>query len=232
MMVVFAGISFPPFLPQPSILIPHSTRLSPLLPLQAWDVLSMMVKAVVFGGIIADVSCGWGMTSSLTPFPSPLSPLTFFSLLSPPFPLQAWDVLSMMVKAVVFGGIIADVSCGWGMTTQGGAKGVGESTTAAVVISPLPPLSSLFFHSPLSPLPLPHSLLQYGSNLPVLVFFHASWSGPSRMVATYIDQLAPEYAGRVACYKVDTDLSPETAMRESVGTVPYNQACRFKGICP
>ncbi|CAI5964929.1 unnamed protein product [Closterium sp. NIES-64] len=49
--------------------------------------------------------------------------------------LQAWDVLSMMVKAVVFGGIIADVSCGWGMTTQGGAKGVGESTTAAVVIS-------------------------------------------------------------------------------------------------
>ena len=41
----------------------------------------------------------------------------------------------MLVKSAVFGGIIAAVSCGWGMTTQGGAKGVGESTTSAVVIS-------------------------------------------------------------------------------------------------
>eukprot|EP00270_Netrium_digitus_P008744 TRINITY_DN2626_c0_g4_i1.p1 TRINITY_DN2626_c0_g4~~TRINITY_DN2626_c0_g4_i1.p1 ORF type:complete len:407 (+),score=70.57 TRINITY_DN2626_c0_g4_i1:112-1332(+) len=49
--------------------------------------------------------------------------------------LQAWDLLSMVVKSVVFGGIIAGVSCSWGMTTQGGAKGVGESTTSAVVIS-------------------------------------------------------------------------------------------------
>ena len=36
---------------------------------------------------------------------------------------------------MVFGGIIAVVSCAWGFTTSGGAKGVGESTTSAVVIS-------------------------------------------------------------------------------------------------
>ena len=29
----------------------------------------------------------------------------------------------------------AQVSCSWGFTTTGGAKGVGESTTSAVVIS-------------------------------------------------------------------------------------------------
>lgn len=49
--------------------------------------------------------------------------------------LQPWDLLSMMVKSIAFGGIIAGVSCAWGTTTAGGAKGVGESTTSAVVIS-------------------------------------------------------------------------------------------------
>lgn len=32
-------------------------------------------------------------------------------------------------------GFRAQVSCSWGFTTTGGAKGVGESTTSAVVIS-------------------------------------------------------------------------------------------------
>ncbi|CAK9215799.1 unnamed protein product [Sphagnum troendelagicum] len=49
--------------------------------------------------------------------------------------LQPWDLISTMIKSVVFGGIISVVSCTWGVTTLGGAKGVGESTTSAVVIS-------------------------------------------------------------------------------------------------
>ncbi|KAL6505198.1 Protein TRIGALACTOSYLDIACYLGLYCEROL 1, chloroplastic [Orobanche gracilis] len=40
-----------------------------------------------------------------------------------------------MIKAKVFGAIISVVSCAWGVTTMGGAKGVGESTTTAVVVS-------------------------------------------------------------------------------------------------
>ena len=36
---------------------------------------------------------------------------------------------------MAFGAVIATISCGWGQTTTGGAKGVGESTTASVVIS-------------------------------------------------------------------------------------------------
>uniref|UniRef100_A0A2P2JLW5 ABC transporter family protein n=1 Tax=Rhizophora mucronata TaxID=61149 RepID=A0A2P2JLW5_RHIMU len=49
--------------------------------------------------------------------------------------LKPWDLISAMIKSQVFGSIISIVSCAWGVTTMGGAKGVGESTTSAVVIS-------------------------------------------------------------------------------------------------
>lgn len=49
--------------------------------------------------------------------------------------LRSWDIVSAMIKSQVFGAIISIVSCAWGVTTMGGAKGVGESTTSAVVIS-------------------------------------------------------------------------------------------------
>lgn len=44
------------------------------------------------------------------------------------------DLPSMLLKALVFGMIIAIVSCGWGLTTKGGPKEVGSSTTGAVVM--------------------------------------------------------------------------------------------------
>lgn len=49
--------------------------------------------------------------------------------------LKSWDIISAMIKSQVFAAIISTVSCAWGVTTSGGAKGVGESTTSAVVIS-------------------------------------------------------------------------------------------------
>jgi phospholipid/cholesterol/gamma-HCH transport system permease protein len=49
--------------------------------------------------------------------------------------VQPWDIISTVIKAVVFGGVIAVIGCNWGLTTTGGAKGVGQSTTAAVVTS-------------------------------------------------------------------------------------------------
>ncbi|KAG0447369.1 hypothetical protein HPP92_028360 [Vanilla planifolia] len=49
--------------------------------------------------------------------------------------LRPWDLFSAMIKSHVFGGIISVVSCALGVTTLGGAKGVGESTTSAVVVS-------------------------------------------------------------------------------------------------
>ncbi|NJL37812.1 MAG: MlaE family lipid ABC transporter permease subunit [Leptolyngbyaceae cyanobacterium SM1_4_3] len=47
--------------------------------------------------------------------------------------LNIWDLISAMIKAFVFGGLIAVIGSSWGLTTTGGAKGVGQSTTTAVV---------------------------------------------------------------------------------------------------
>ena len=44
------------------------------------------------------------------------------------------DIPFMLIKALVFGLQIAVISCGWGMTTRGGPKEVGTSTTGAVVM--------------------------------------------------------------------------------------------------
>jgi phospholipid/cholesterol/gamma-HCH transport system permease protein len=49
--------------------------------------------------------------------------------------LDVWDLLSAILKSMVFGAIIAIIGCSWGLTTTGGAKGVGQSTTTAVVTS-------------------------------------------------------------------------------------------------
>ena len=47
--------------------------------------------------------------------------------------LSVWDVCSSVIKGSCFGALIAVIGCSWGLTTTGGAKGVGQSTTAAVV---------------------------------------------------------------------------------------------------
>lgn len=51
-----------------------------------------------------------------------------------PIHIKNFDFISGMVKAVVFGMIIVSISCYKGMTTKGGAAGVGRSTTNSVVI--------------------------------------------------------------------------------------------------
>lgn len=49
--------------------------------------------------------------------------------------LTTWDLASALIKAVIFGVLIAVIGSSWGLTTTGGAKGVGQSTTTAVVTS-------------------------------------------------------------------------------------------------
>ncbi len=44
------------------------------------------------------------------------------------------DLPSMLLKSVVFGLIVAVLACGWGLSTKGGPKEVGTSTTGAVVM--------------------------------------------------------------------------------------------------
>jgi phospholipid/cholesterol/gamma-HCH transport system permease protein len=49
--------------------------------------------------------------------------------------LDVWEVLNGLVKATVFGAIVAQVGCYVGFKTTGGARGIGQSTTRAVVMS-------------------------------------------------------------------------------------------------
>ena len=45
------------------------------------------------------------------------------------------DLTSMIIKSVVFGLLISIIACGYGLTTKGGPKEVGTSTTGAVVMT-------------------------------------------------------------------------------------------------
>lgn len=51
-----------------------------------------------------------------------------------PVHISNFDVVSGMIKALVFGVIISTISCYKGLTTTGGAAGVGRSTTTSVVV--------------------------------------------------------------------------------------------------
>jgi phospholipid/cholesterol/gamma-HCH transport system permease protein len=65
--------------------------------------------------------------------------------------LQFWDVASGLVKAAVFGVIIAVVGCWQGLKTEGGAEGVGRATTRTVVIASISILIVNFFMSKFLP---------------------------------------------------------------------------------
>ena len=63
--------------------------------------------------------------------------------------LEIVHFINGLIKSVFFAFIIVTVSCYMGLTTEGGAEGVGKSTTGAVVISMLLILVSNYFMSSL-----------------------------------------------------------------------------------
>jgi len=64
---------------------------------------------------------------------------------------EVWDVSAGLIKAVVFGFVIAIVGCWQGMTTEGGAEGVGRATTKSVVVASISILILNFFISKILP---------------------------------------------------------------------------------
>jgi phospholipid/cholesterol/gamma-HCH transport system permease protein len=67
--------------------------------------------------------------------------------------LQSWDIVSGLIKAAVFGFIVALMGCYHGYNASGGARGVGRATTHAVVSAAILIfaadylMTSLFTHS-------------------------------------------------------------------------------------
>jgi phospholipid/cholesterol/gamma-HCH transport system permease protein len=59
--------------------------------------------------------------------------------------MDSGDVTSGLIKAAVFGLIVAVVGCQKGYFTRGGAEGVGRSTTRAVVLASIAILVTDFF---------------------------------------------------------------------------------------
>jgi phospholipid/cholesterol/gamma-HCH transport system permease protein len=93
-------------------------------------VLAMVVMAPVQCLVFFVVGVWSGQLSSTFLFSIP--PTVFWN--SVRTWIAAGDLPSMLIKAVVFGLQIAVIACGWGLTTRGGPKEVGTSTTGAVVM--------------------------------------------------------------------------------------------------
>jgi len=90
--------------------------------------LLMLPALTVFADVVAIL--GGFLVSTLT---LDVSSHTFVSGLRLYFKTQ--DVLSGLIKAFAFGGIIAMMGCYYGLRSEGGAEGVGVATTRAVVAS-------------------------------------------------------------------------------------------------
>lgn len=87
----------------------------------------LMVPVMTVLGLVTGIGGGVFVANRLYALP----PLTFLN--SARSLLNLHDLSNILLKAFIFGAIVAVLGCSWGLTTTGGVKGIGHSATAAVV---------------------------------------------------------------------------------------------------
>ena len=58
------------------------------------------------------------------------------------------------------------------------------------------------------------------SDVPVLVDFWAEWCSPCKMIAPILEELAPDYEGRLNIAKVDVDANPKVPQQYGIRSIP------------
>jgi len=58
------------------------------------------------------------------------------------------------------------------------------------------------------------------SEIPVLVDYWADWCSPCKQIAPILDELAPEYVGKVTIAKLNIDENPKTPVKYGVRGIP------------
>ena len=69
-------------------------------------------------------------------------------------------------------------------------------------------------------------VLERSHELPVVVDFWAPWCEPCRIIGPILEQLATEYAGRVALVKLDVDENPAVSTQYGIRSIPAVTAFR------